>query len=238
MTTTSTGHPALAEDPEVRADYACLVARIALADGTFCDDEADDLRGLCEQLELDDTLTEDVLSYARAPDQARVRKALDHLKGSALRFTLVTDMVVLGLADGRYSMPERKQVRGIATAMGVTEEQVTEIERYVLDRSHKKADREADSTWSDELDDDSPLSISGEIVSRLAAVGVPAAALVAVTPLDEVGFAAVHAGLKTLGLGLGAPPGVGVLLGIGAASFVGVRYLWRHTSDGPTNDDA
>lgn len=221
-------HPARGESLEARVNYACVVAALAAADGDVSEAELKDLHGLCNQLGIPPHAVGGVSTFADHPEPTRIRDALVELRDSELRFTLVTDMVVLGIADGTYDMRERKQVRGLASVMGISEDQVLAIESFVLERAETQRRMEvlAQAT-ADEIDLEQPTTLMGELAARFAAVGVPAAAVVGMSPVDDLGVLGLQAGLSHLGLGLGVAPGVGVAVGLGFGSFVGVRYMYR-----------
>lgn len=231
-------HPARGEAVEARVAYAKAVAALAQADGEVSVEELSDLKKLCTDMDLDDAQTAAVLDFANEPDSRAVRDTLRALRLSNLRFTLVTDMVVLGLADGTYSLDERKQVRSVAGVMGIDEDQVVGIEQYVLGKAHADRDKQRRMDEIRALDvEDVPLSTLGELAARLAALGVPVGAILVASPLDELSYTAVQAGLSTLGLGMGPVPGVGIAFGMGMGTFFGVRWLARQAQQRTLVDD-
>ena len=127
-------HPAISEPIGPRTDYACMVASIAAADGVIEPTEIDDIVELCLQLQLPEHVHGQVVAFAKDPKPELLRQTLWRLRGSHLRFTLVTDMVVLGMADGTYDQPEATKVRSLAKVMDVTDEQVQAIEDMVARR--------------------------------------------------------------------------------------------------------
>ena len=61
------------------------------------------------------------------------------------------------------------------------------------------------------------------------------AAVAAASPADELSVLGTTAGISELGMGLGPVAGMSVAMGLGAASFVGVRRLHRWINDGKSS---
>lgn len=215
-------HPAAAEPMNARVAYARLVASLAAADDEITPHEQEQLRQLCRLLALPPHVAQEVLQFAEKPNAAALRGALEGLRDSQLRFTLIADMIGLAYADGKYDLSERKQIRGIAAILLIGEDEVIQLE----DRIRTDVRSEAETTH----DDDQGHKQSIDTMAQLVAAGVPAAAVYTLGATKATGAAAVTAGLTTLSLGSGVMPGLGVAVGLGVGSYLGVHWLYRRLS--------
>ena len=125
-------HPALYASMELRVAYARIVGAIVAADHTVTVDEVRNIRELCRRIGVPPETADEVVDHSHAPDPIWLRDLLDSLRTSDLRYTLVTDMVALGHADGVYDLHERRAVRQLAAIMLVGEHEVRAIEDDVV----------------------------------------------------------------------------------------------------------
>lgn len=208
---TGAPHEAVRLPANERISYLHIVATIAAADVKLERSETTALRSLCERLEIPPEQRDAVFRTAARP--ATLLQSVHALKTSELRFTLLTDCLLLAHADGDYSRDERAHIERIATALGVSPDQLDAIEEAVLAaRSASECTNEAASN-------------SGTLLAtRLASVGVPVSAL-ALTSGLSLQTAGVSSGLAALGMGLGIASGFGVALGVGVGTYLGVRWI-------------
>jgi len=210
-------HPALKLPSEERAAYLRIVASLAAADGIVNDAEIAHLRGACGDLGLSAAETGAVIAAAEEPDHAKLDEDVRLLRRSALRFTLLCDLLFIAHADDTYSDEERNEVFAIGDALGITEGQRLALNRYVT------AVLKAGRARGFEVEDLKKLG--GEVAAGLAATGVPIAAVAASGSMAGLSAAGITSGLAALGMGLGMTTGIGVAVGIGVASYFGVRWL-------------
>jgi uncharacterized tellurite resistance protein B-like protein len=210
-------HPALQLPSEERAAYLRIVASLAAADGVVSDAEIAHLRGACGDLGLSEAEIGTVIAAAEEPDQAKLDEDLRLLRGSTLKFTLLSDLLFIAHADDTYSEEERNEVFAIGDALGINEGQRLAVNRYVA--AMLKANR-ARGFEADDLK-----KLGGEVAAGLAATGVPIAAVAASGSVAGLSTAGITSGLAALGMGLGVTTGIGVVVGIGVASYFGVRWL-------------
>ena len=163
-------HPASVGTVQERVDYASIVASLAAVDQEVTPDELDAIHDLCRFLDLPPHTTRVVQKFAQEPDHIAVRDALIRLRDSPLRFTLVMDMVSLAYADGRYDLDERRQVRGLAAVMLVSEAEVEQAEDRVRAYNAEVAEEEAVAPVPDS---------SVETLAQVVAAGVPTATVLA-----------------------------------------------------------
>lgn len=203
-------HPARGEPLETRVEYAAVVSSVMMADSNVEDSELADLRNLCRELDLPEERIEEILAGGRAMAPEKLTERLRNLRGSKLRYLVLTDMVVLGHADGRYSMDERKRVRSFAMVMGVTEDQVVAIEKKVIDRTNER--EQIKSMIEERAEEQAPWPLWARALPLLLASLVPVIVLLLVMPSATMDFFTINAGLANLGLGYGPVPGLGVVM--------------------------
>lgn len=214
-------HPASVGTVQERVDYASIVASLAAVDQEVTPDELEAIHDLCRFLDLPPHTTRVVQKFALEPDHVAVRDALIRLRDSPLRFTLVMDMVSLAYADGRYDLDERRQVRGLAAVMLVTEKEVEEAEDRV---------RAYNAEVAEEARGEPEADPSVEALAQVAAAGVPTATVLALGAAQ--GGSLVTSGFTALAFGAGTMPGIGIAVGLGLGTYFGVHYLFRRVVEG------
>jgi len=118
--------------------YLGAIASIATADHSASEEELEYLQVLCESAKLSEAQTAAVRRAATDISEAELRKCLDILKNSQLRFSLISDMIAFAESDNDYTPEERKNVEKVASYLGVNQEQFS-----LLDEFTKKAVEEA-----------------------------------------------------------------------------------------------
>ena len=96
-------------EPEKTA-YLSSIAALATADRQATAPEAEFLQRLAQQAGLSSDATRQVLTAADSADNSTVQQNLDELKGSDLRYSLVTDLISFARADGTYSPGEQEMI--------------------------------------------------------------------------------------------------------------------------------
>ena len=203
-------HPLLAYDVQERRDYLCVVASMALADGTVDDVERERLETLCSTFELSkelgDGACDSVIEAARnTPDLGDI---FSRLTGSELRYALMVDLIDLAVGgDGDIASTEDAELQQFADALEINPSQLAMTKRFVLDRRGQK--------------DTEP---TPETLAGLAGVGVPVAALAVMAPLGAPIVA---------GLGLAAALGIGSFVSV---KWLAKRF--RRSDSASTQKDA
>jgi len=155
-------------EPEKTA-YLSAIAALATADRQATAPEAEFLQRLAQQAGLSDDATRQVLAAADSANNSTVQQSLDQLKGSDLRYSLVTDLISFARADGTYSPGEEEMVGKMAAYLGVNPEQKQALESVV---------DQAASVPHDPQDPGKQGFLSG-IGDKLSSVGIPKGALMA-----------------------------------------------------------
>ncbi|TDN36334.1 TerB family tellurite resistance protein [Hymenobacter sp. UV11] len=155
-------------EPEKTA-YLSAIAALATADRQATAPEAEFLQRLAQQAGLSNDAIRQVLTAADSADNHTVQQSLDQLKGSDLRYSLVTDLISFARADGTYSAGEQEMVDKMAAYLGVNPEQKQTLENVV---------DQAASVQHDPQDPGKQSFLSG-IGDKLSNVGIPKGALMA-----------------------------------------------------------
>jgi uncharacterized tellurite resistance protein B-like protein len=119
--------------------YLGAIASIATADREASEEELAYLEALSESANLSDQqkkLIVDAAQSKMADDD--LKRCLDVLKSSELRFSLVSDLIAFAESDQSYSEEEKQTVQKIAQYLGVNQQQFS-----ILDQFTKKAVQEA-----------------------------------------------------------------------------------------------
>ena len=118
--------------------YLGALASIATADRTATEEEIAYLQALCESANLSEDQTNLIREAATTEiSDDDLRRFLDVLKTSDLRFSLVSDVIAFAESDQSYSEEEKQKVQLIAQYLGVNQEQFS-----LLDQFTKKAVKE------------------------------------------------------------------------------------------------
>ena len=149
--------------------YLSAIAALATADRQASAPEAEFLQRLSQQAGLSQASAQQVAQAAQDSTNQSIQQSLDALKGSDLRFSLVTDLISFARADGAYSNEEEAMVDKMATYLGVNAEQKATLE-HVVDQ--------AASVPHDAQDPGKQGFLSG-LGDKLSNVGIPKGALMA-----------------------------------------------------------
>lgn len=147
--------------------YLSVVAALATADRQASPPEAEFLQHLAQQAGLSQSAAQQVLAVAQDANNQSIQQNLDQLKGSDLRFSLVTDLISFARADGAYSNDEEAMVSKIANYLDVNSEQKATLENVV---------DQAASVPHDAQDPGKQSFLNG-LGDKLSNVGIPKSAL-------------------------------------------------------------
>jgi len=119
--------------------YLGAIASLATADRSASEEELVYIEALCEGAELSEAQTAAVRRAAtESISDEELKRCLDVLKGSELRFSLVSDLIAFAEADQNYTPEEKQNVEKVADYLGVNQQQFS-----LLDQFTKKAVQEA-----------------------------------------------------------------------------------------------
>lgn len=116
---------------EEKGAYIAAIASIATADRTAGEEELDFLEALSDAAELSPEQKSNIRNAAMDASGKELKKNLDVLKGSELRFSLLTDLVAFAESDQQYTPEERANVEKIAWYLDISPEQFLTINQFV-----------------------------------------------------------------------------------------------------------
>ncbi|RZK93207.1 MAG: TerB family tellurite resistance protein [Hymenobacter sp.] len=149
--------------------YLSAIAALATADRQASAPEAEFLQRLTQQAGLSQASAQQVAQAAQDSTNQTIQQNLDALKGSDLRFSLITDLISFARADGAYSNEEEAMVSKMAAYLGVNTEQKATLETVV---------DQAASVPHDAQDPGKQGFLNG-LGDKLSSVGIPKNALLA-----------------------------------------------------------
>ena len=114
-----------------RAAYLGALAALATADREASQDEVEHLREIAHQAGLSANDEQNILEAAKDTSGAHLKKCLDVLKESDLRYSLITDLISLAKADESYTDEERANIEKVAKYMNVNQNQFSVLDQFV-----------------------------------------------------------------------------------------------------------
>jgi uncharacterized tellurite resistance protein B-like protein len=111
--------------------YLGAIASLATADRSASPEEIEHIEDLAEAAQLSEQQREAVVRAATELSGEELKRCLDTLKNSNLRFSLVTDLIAFAEVDNNYSEEERKNVEQITQYLGVNKTQVSLLDQFV-----------------------------------------------------------------------------------------------------------
>jgi uncharacterized tellurite resistance protein B-like protein len=120
--------------------YLTAIASLATADHQATEDEVEYISTLCDSADLSEEQKQYVLRAASESNGEELTHALDVLKSSELRFSLVADLMAFAKSDEDYSEAEQQNIQQIARYLGVNQEQFSTLNQFVDKASTTDAD--------------------------------------------------------------------------------------------------
>jgi uncharacterized tellurite resistance protein B-like protein len=153
--------------------YLGAIATIATADRTATEEEMEYLEALCESANLTESQTAMIKRAANELTGDELKRSLDVLKTSNLKYSLITDMIAFAESDGSYTEEEKKEIERIATYLGVNEKQFS-----LLDEFAHEATTEAETISTNSDDQPQKQSfLSGSLKEKMQGAGIDTSGL-------------------------------------------------------------
>ncbi|MEA5411957.1 TerB family tellurite resistance protein [Synechococcus sp. BA-120 BA3] len=220
--TEQASHPILNYPEEARIAYVSLLGELCYVDRQFDEQERNQLEQQMNALEISDQGKARV--YAAVYDlsdshREAIIAGIQALSDSDLRFTLITDLFIMALANNYISVEEQDYVIEIGRSLGVEHEQTMAIKQVQF------------GLWqlrNTPSDSDSFNNFIKESAANLAGAGVPIAAVAASGSVFGLSAAGITSGLAALGALVGGGMLAGTVLvvpAIAAVSIWGVKKL-------------
>lgn len=125
-----------------KGSYLGAIASIATADRTASQEELEYIRMLADSAELSPEQKEAVETAATELSGEELKHCLDNLKGSDLRFSLVTDLIAFAESDQNYSPEEKANIEKIAQYLHINKQQFSLLDQFVKKTAEVKAEPE------------------------------------------------------------------------------------------------
>ncbi|MBJ6108434.1 TerB family tellurite resistance protein [Hymenobacter sp. BT523] len=152
---------------EEKTAYLSAIASLATADRQASGAETQFLQALAQQAGLSGGATQQVLAAAQDANNQSIQQNLDVLKGSDLRFSLVTDLISFARADGAYANDEEAMIGKMSQYLGINPEQKQTLET-VVDQA---------ATVAHDPQDPAKQGFFDRIGDKLSSAGIPKTAL-------------------------------------------------------------
>ena len=113
-----------------KAAYLAAIASIATADKQASPEELEYIANLSEAASLPDELNQRVLNAAKEVSGDELKRSLDILKNSELKYSLITDLMAFAKSDNNYSEEESQYVQRVAQYLGVDQKQFSLLNQF------------------------------------------------------------------------------------------------------------
>lgn len=110
--------------------YLGAMASIATADRQASNEELQYIAALCDAAEISEAQQEAVIRAANELTGEELKKCLDILKGSELKYSLVTDLIAFAKSDNNYGQEEQQRVKEISEYLGVDKNQFSLLNEF------------------------------------------------------------------------------------------------------------
>ena len=122
---------------EEKGAYLGAIASLATADQSATQQELDHLSSLCDAAEISAGQKEMVLRAAKEITPEELKRCINILRNSELRFSLVTELISFAKSDGNYNEEERSNIEALATELGVNDKQFSLLDSFVT-KAHEQ----------------------------------------------------------------------------------------------------
>lgn len=120
--------------------YLGAIASIATADRAATQEEIAHLQSLAEAADLSTEQEAAIIKAAKEMSADELKKCLDVLKTSKLKFSLIADIITFAKVDNNYTEDEKANVKKIADYLQVNENQFALLDQYVTRATASKKD--------------------------------------------------------------------------------------------------
>ncbi|MCP9826986.1 TerB family tellurite resistance protein [Synechococcus sp. L2F] len=215
-------HPILSYPEEARIAYVSLLGELCYVDRQFDEQERKQLEQQMNALDISDQGKARVYAAVydlRDSHREAIIAGIKALSESDLRFTLITDLFIIALANNYISVEEQDYVFEIGRKLGVEDEQIKAIKQVQF------------GLWqlrNTPSDSESFKKLIKESAASLAGAGVPIAAVAASGSVFGLSAAGITSGLAALGALVGGGMLAGTVLvvpAIAVGSVWGVKKL-------------
>jgi len=122
--------------------YLGAISSIATADHAATDEEMEYIMALADSADLSEEQKQAVRRSATELTGQELKKCLDILKDSDLKYSLVTDIISFAEADKKYSDEEKANVEKISQYLGINQQQFHLLDQFVKKTAEVKPEPE------------------------------------------------------------------------------------------------
>lgn len=123
--------------------YLGAIASIATADREASPEELEYIDNLCEAAQLSEKQKQAVHQAATELSGEELNRCLDILKGSELKYSLVTDLMAFAKSDNNYSEKEEENITKISRYLGIDQKQFSLLDQFADESVHQPETTEA-----------------------------------------------------------------------------------------------
>lgn len=123
--------------------YLGAIASIATADREASPEELEYIDHLCEAAQLSEKQKQAVHQAATELSGEELNRCLDILKGSELKYSLVTDLMAFAKSDNNYSEKEEENITKISRYLGIDQKQFSLLDQFADESVHQPETTEA-----------------------------------------------------------------------------------------------
>jgi uncharacterized tellurite resistance protein B-like protein len=122
--------------------YLGAIASMATADHQATEEELEYIMALADAAELSEQQKSAVMHAAQELTGDDLKKCLDILKNSQLKYSLVTDLISFAKSDNNYSEEEKANILKISKYLGINEQQFSFLDQFVKKTSQAENPQE------------------------------------------------------------------------------------------------
>jgi uncharacterized tellurite resistance protein B-like protein len=122
--------------------YLGAISSIATADHTASDEEMEYIMALADSADLSEEQKIAVRRAATELTGQELKKCLDILKDSDLKYSLVTDLMSFAESDKKYTDEEKANVEKISQYLGINQQQFSLLDQFVRKTAETKPEPE------------------------------------------------------------------------------------------------
>ncbi len=111
--------------------YLGAISSIATADHAASDEEMEYIMALADSADLSEEQKQAVRRSATELTGQELKRCLDILKDSDLKYSLITDIISFAEADKKYSEEEKANVEKISQYLGINQQQFNLLDQFV-----------------------------------------------------------------------------------------------------------
>jgi uncharacterized tellurite resistance protein B-like protein len=114
-----------------KAAYIGALAALATADRSAEGEELEHIRDIAHAAGISPEKEQEIVHAAKDPSGQDLKRCLDILKSSELRFSLITDLIAVAKADESYTEDEKRNIEKVSQYLNVDKNQFSVLDQFV-----------------------------------------------------------------------------------------------------------